>query len=53
VTFGLGSMTNVKDLTVKWPGGRVETLGGMPAGQTVTVTEGKGITQKTPFRAVQ
>jgi enediyne biosynthesis protein E4 len=49
VTFGLGQATAVKSLSVQWPSGRMESVGGVSAGVTVVITEGAGITQKTPL----
>jgi enediyne biosynthesis protein E4 len=51
LTFGLGAATAVTRVEVKWPDGRVETLPGTPANQTLTITEGKGITAKAPLGA--
>src|SRR5262249_27208976 len=42
LTFGLGAATRATSIEVTWPSGRVETFAGAPAGQTVTVQEGKG-----------
>ncbi len=49
VTFGLGAESGVKGLKVRWPSGQVTTLGPVPAGQIVQVTEGKGLTASMPF----
>ena len=43
LTFGLGSAAKVASIEITWPNGRVETLPGVAANQTVTVQEGKGI----------
>lgn len=51
VTFGLGAATIVKDLTIKWPSGRMDAVGGMSADQSVTITEGQGVTRRAPFHA--
>jgi hypothetical protein len=42
LTFGLGAQDRVKQVEVKWPSGRVDTLTGVAAGETVTVKEGEG-----------
>jgi enediyne biosynthesis protein E4 len=42
LTFGLGAQERVKQVDVKWPGGRVDTLTDVAAGETVTVKEGEG-----------
>ncbi len=49
VHFGLGEMTRVERIDVRWPTGEVETIRDVPADQIVTVTEGKGITARTAF----
>jgi hypothetical protein len=49
LTFGLGTTKAVTQIEVKWPDGKIETLSGVDANQTVTVEEGKGITNRTPF----
>ncbi len=41
--FGLGKTTTVDEITVKWPGGKVEKFTKLSVNQTVTVIEGKGI----------
>ena len=43
VTFGLGGAAKVASIEITWPNGKVETLPGVSANQTVTVQEGKGI----------
>ncbi len=43
VTFGLGNAAKVASIEITWPNGKVETLPGVSANQTVTVQEGKGI----------
>jgi hypothetical protein len=42
LTFGLGAQARAKQVEVKWPGGRVDTLADVAAGETVTVKEGQG-----------
>ena len=50
VHFGLGAAKQIDRLEIRWPNGRApEVLTGIAAGQIVTVTEGKGITARTPF----
>jgi len=34
---------------IRWPRGAVEKLANVNVGQTVTVTEGKGITKSIPY----
>jgi hypothetical protein len=47
--FGLGDATRVDRVDIRWPSGEVETLRDVAADQIVTVTEGKGITGRSPF----
>jgi hypothetical protein len=50
VHVGLGRATRIDRLEIRWPSaGAPEVLTNVPAGQIVTVTEGKGITGRTPF----
>jgi hypothetical protein len=48
VHVGLGTAALV-DVEVQWPAGDVETLRGIAANHIVTIAEGKGITDRTPF----
>ena len=50
LTFGLGSASKADDVTIVWPSGARDALGGLDGGQEYTVTEGKGVTGK---RAMQ
>lgn len=43
LTFGLGSKTKVDAIEIEWPSGQSEKLSNIPAGQTVTIAEGKGV----------
>jgi hypothetical protein len=49
LTFGLGQREKADTIEVRWPSGQTDRLSNVPAGQTVTVTEGKGITAVHPF----
>ena len=50
VHFGLGAAAQIDRLEIGWPNGKApEVLTRIPAGQIITVTEGKGITARTPF----
>jgi len=44
LTYGLGQLPQADAIEIRWPSGQVDKLSTVPAGQTVTVTEGKGIT---------
>jgi hypothetical protein len=47
----LGDASAAEAVEVQWPGGAVEKIGALPAAQIVTITEGKGVTGKTPYAA--
>ncbi|HEU4752643.1 MAG TPA: CRTAC1 family protein, partial [Armatimonadota bacterium] len=51
VHFGLGSARGVDGLTIRWPSGAVERVGGLAPDTRVTVTEGKGITDRAGLSA--
>ncbi|HUN62096.1 MAG TPA: CRTAC1 family protein [Candidatus Sulfotelmatobacter sp.] len=44
LTFGLAKHTQADAIEIRWPSGQVDRLNNVAAGQTITVTEGKGIT---------
>ncbi len=44
LTFGLARHEKADAIEIRWPSGQVEKLENVAAGQTITVTEGKGIT---------
>jgi len=50
VTFGLGGADRVAGIEVRWPNGETATLGGTAANQSMTIVEGKGITEAEPLR---
>jgi len=52
LTFGLGSHTKAENVEIQWPSGQVEKLTNVPAGQTLTVEEGKGIVLSRAYSAV-
>jgi hypothetical protein len=47
--FGIGDAARVDRLEVRWPSGRAEAVDAVDAGQVVTVTEGFGVTSRTPY----
>jgi hypothetical protein len=49
LTFGVGQQSKVDSVEIRWPSGQVEKLANVNVGQTVTVTEGKGITSTRPY----
>jgi len=44
LTFGLGQSDKVDTLEVRWPSGQIDKLSAISAGQTITITESKGLT---------
>jgi len=44
LTFGLAQHDHADTVEIRWPSEQVEKLASVPAGQIITVTEGKGIT---------
>jgi enediyne biosynthesis protein E4 len=44
LTFGVGQQTKADSMEIRWPSGQVDKLAATNAGETITVTEGKGIT---------
>lgn len=51
LTFGLARRDKADAIEVRWPSGQVDKLSNVAAGQTVTVTEGKGITASRKYGA--
>jgi len=43
LTYGLGQLNQADAIEIRWLSGQVDKLSTVAAGQTVTVTEGKGI----------
>jgi hypothetical protein len=52
LTFGLGAHTKADTLEIQWPGGQVDKLSNVNAGQTVVVQEGKGIVSNRAYGRV-
>ena len=46
---GLGEATRVDRIDVRWPTGSTETIRDVSANQIVTITEGQGITGRSPY----
>ena len=46
--FGLGAATRVDAIVVRWPSGKVETLGSEAADQELVIEEGRGVTVRNP-----
>ncbi len=49
LTFGLGRQDKANKIEIRWPSGQIDRLSNVAAGQTITVTEGKGITASRPY----
>jgi hypothetical protein len=49
LTFGLARQDKANKIEIRWPSGQIDRLSNVAAGQTITVTEGKGITASRPF----
>jgi hypothetical protein len=49
LTFGIGRQDKANKIEIRWPSGQIDRLSNVAAGQTITVTEGKGITASRPY----
>src|SRR5713101_684408 len=49
LTFGLGGATGVDGMKVRWPSGRVDSVGALKANQFVTIKEGVGVVGSRPI----
>jgi hypothetical protein len=49
LTFGLAQRASADAIEIRWPSGAVEKLANVSAGQTVIVTEGKGVTASRAY----
>ena len=49
LTFGLGAAQRVDQIEIRWPSGQLDRLGPHDAGQTLVVTEAKGVTGRVAF----
>jgi len=50
LTFGLGASTKVDAVEIQWPSGQTDKLSNIAAGQTITVTEAKGVTSSRAYQ---
>ncbi len=50
LTFGLGQHAQADEINILWPSGQKDRLTNVAAGETVTVKEGAGITQRRAYR---
>jgi enediyne biosynthesis protein E4 len=51
LTFGLAQRDQADSVEIRWPSGQIDKLTAVPAGQTITVTEGKGLTASRKYGA--
>ena len=49
LTYGLAQHDRADSVEIRWPSGQIEKLSKVAAGQTITVTEGKGITSSRKY----
>jgi enediyne biosynthesis protein E4 len=49
LTFGLAQRDKADTIEIRWPSGQSDRLSNVAAGQTITVTEGKGQTSSRPY----
>jgi hypothetical protein len=49
LTFGLAQRDKADSIEIRWPSGQLDRLSNVNAGQTVSVTEGKGITASRAY----
>jgi hypothetical protein len=47
--FGLGAASTAEAIEVQWPGGDLEKIGPLAAGQIATIVEGKGVTASVRY----
>ena len=48
--FGLGAASRADRLQITWPNGATELIENVPANRVITIREGKGVVDTTPFR---
>jgi hypothetical protein len=49
LTFGLARNEKADTLEIRWPSGQLDRLANIPASQTITITEAKGLTATRNF----
>ena len=49
LTFGLAHNEKADTIEIRWPSGQIDRLSNVPTTQTISVTEGKSITNSRPF----
>ncbi len=53
LTFGLAQQDKAESVEIKWPSGQVDRISNVATGQTIVVSEGKGITANRPYGKAQ
>jgi hypothetical protein len=53
LTFGLGAKTKADSIEIQWPSGQVDKLWNINGGQTVIISEGKGVTGSKAYQATK
>jgi hypothetical protein len=53
LTFGLGAKTKADSIEIQWPSGQVDKLWNINVGQTVIISEGKGVTGSKPYQVTE
>jgi hypothetical protein len=49
LTFGLAQHEKADTIEIRWPSGQIDHVASVGAGQTITITEGKGQTSTRPY----
>jgi hypothetical protein len=49
LTYGLAQHDHADSVEIRWPSGQIEKLSNVAAGQTITVTEGQGLTSSRKY----
>jgi hypothetical protein len=49
VHVGLGESARIDRIDVRWPAGKTDTIRDVAVNQIVTITEGQGVTSRSPF----
>lgn len=50
VHVGVGQATEIDRIEVRWPSGATDTLSRVPVNSVISITEGQGLTKRTPFQ---
>jgi len=51
LTFGVAQHDKADAIEIRWPSGQIDHLSNIGVAQTITVTEGKGVTGSRPYRS--